>query len=128
MARILLVEDDARMRETLSMTMRRKGHTVTTADSGVRGMEKFTHGRFDVVVTDIIMPDMDGIEMTIEMLRAMPNAKILVISGGGSTRNLDFMNAALKCGATAALEKPVRLAEFYEVLGRCLSEHGGAPV
>jgi CheY-like chemotaxis protein len=60
MANILLVEDEPLVIETLSSAMKSKGHTVVTASNGVEGLNRFAEGHFDLVVTDIIMPDKEG--------------------------------------------------------------------
>ena len=125
MANILLVEDESLVSETLSSAMKSKGHTVVVAVNGVEGMKKFTEGRFDLVVTDIIMPDKEGIGLIMEMRREAPNVKIVAISGGGRTGNVEFLKMAHDLGAMATLKKPIRLAEFFAVLSECLSEGPG---
>ena len=99
-----------------------KGHMVVTATNGIEGMQKFSAGKFDLVITDIIMPDKEGIELIMEMKRHTPGVKILAISGGGRTGNVEFLKMATKLGAVASLKKPIRLAEFYKVLSQCLGE------
>jgi DNA-binding NtrC family response regulator len=78
------------------------------------------------VITDIIMPDMEGIGMILEMRRRAPNAKIVAISGGGRTGNVDFLNMAEKLGATAIMQKPIRPAELFNLLNECLGEKSGS--
>jgi YesN/AraC family two-component response regulator len=122
MANILLVDDEPLVIESLSNAITRKGHTVVTAANGVQGMEKFSEGKFDLVITDIIMPDKEGIELIMEMRRHCPGVKIVAISGGGRTGNVEFLKMATKLGAVASLKKPIRLAEFYKVLSESLGE------
>jgi YesN/AraC family two-component response regulator len=122
MANILLVDDEPLVVETLSSAMASKGHTVVTAANGIDGMKKFTEGKFDLVITDVIMPDKDGIELIMELRRHAPTVKVVAISGGGRTGNVEFLKMATKLGATAALSKPIQLAEFYSVLRQCLGE------
>ena len=127
MANILLVEDEPLVQETLSSAMKSKGHTVVTAGNGVEGLKRFAEKQFDLVVTDIIMPDKEGIEMILEMRRNRPDAKIIAISGGGRTGNVEFLKMAGSLGAVATLKKPIRLAEFLTVLNDCLGRAPGAP-
>lgn len=120
MANILLVDDEPLVVETLSNAITSKGHTVVTAANGVEGMKKFSEGKYDLVITDIIMPDKEGIELIMEMKRLAPGVKIVAISGGGRTGNVEFLKMATKLGAVASLKKPIRLAEFYAVLSQNL--------
>lgn len=119
MAQVLLVEDNSEMLETLSFAMRSKGHSVVTADCGVDGMEKFVSDQFDLVVTDILMPDRDGLGLIAEMMQIVPNSKILAISGGGVIVDFDCLSAASKLGAMATLAKPFPINEFHDVVVRC---------
>ena len=120
MANILLIDDEPLVVETLSSAIISKRHTVVTAANGVEGMKKFTEGSFDLIITDIIMPDKEGIELIMEMKRHAPGVKIIAISGGGRTGNVEFLRMATKLGAVASLKKPIRLAEFYSVLDQNL--------
>ena len=125
MANILLVDDEPLIIETLSNAITRKGHAVVTATNGVEAMEKFREGQFDLVITDIIMPDKEGIELIMEMNRHTPGVKIVAISGGGRTGNVEFLKMAKKLGAIAAIKKPIRLSEFDSVLSQSLGEPVG---
>ena len=126
MAHILLVDDEPLVVEALSNAMTNKGHTVVTATNGNEGMSRFAEGTFDLVITDIIMPDKEGIEMIMEMRRRAPDTRIVAISGGGPTGNVEFLQMAKKLGAIAALKKPIHLAELYETLEQCLGKSPGA--
>jgi YesN/AraC family two-component response regulator len=120
------VEDEPLVSETLCSAMNGKGHTVVMAANGAEGLRQFTERSFDLVVTDIIMPDKEGIEMILEMRRHKPDAKIVAISGGGRTGNVEFLKMAESLGAMATLKKPIRLAEFFNVLNQCLGDGVGA--
>jgi YesN/AraC family two-component response regulator len=122
MPNILLVDDEPLVIETLANAITSKGHAVVTAANGVEGIKKFSEGKFDLVITDIIMPDKEGIEFIMELKRRAPGVKIVAISGGGRTGNVDFLKMATKLGAVASLRKPIRLAEFYRVLSESLGE------
>ena len=126
MANILLVDDEQLVVDTLQAAIQSKGHTVETACNGLEGLLKFSEGHFDLVITDIIMPDKEGIGMMLEMRRETPDVKIIAISGGGRTGNVEFLKMAAKLGAAATLKKPIRLAEFFQVLDECLAKDCGA--
>ena len=126
-ANILLVEDDPLVTEALSSAIEFQGHTVVAAANGCEGLKQYAQGRFDLVITDIIMPDMEGIGMIIEMRKKAPDAKIVAISGGGRIGTTDFLEAAQKFGAMAIMQKPIRLAEFFRILADCLGENSGSP-
>jgi len=122
MAHILLVEDERVVSEALASAMKSKGHTVVTASTGVEGLKRFAEQAFDLVVTDIIMPDKEGIEMILDMRKHKPETKIIAISGGGRTGNVEFLNMAASVGAMATLRKPIHLAKFLSVLTESLSQ------
>ncbi|HEY4265654.1 MAG TPA: response regulator [Micropepsaceae bacterium] len=125
MANILLVDDEALVVETLSNAMKNKGHSVVTASNGIEGLKRFGEGDCNLVITDIVMPDMDGMAMIMEIRHSAPAAKIIAISGGGRSGNVEFLKMAAKLGAMATLRKPIRLAEFFKTLDECLSERHG---
>lgn len=116
MANILLVDDEPLVSDTLSSAMRSKGHTVIAAANGVEGLQRFAECSFDLIVTDIMMPDKEGIEMIREMRRQKSDLKIIAISGGGRTGNMRFLKMAKDFGAMATLQKPIRLADLLTVL------------
>ena len=120
MANILLVEDDPLVRETLSTAIRTKGHSVVAASNGLEGLKHFEQGRFDLVITDIIMPDMEGIGMIMQLLSKAPETKIIAISGGGRTGGHEFLTMAERLGAAAVMKKPIRLADLHALLSKYL--------
>jgi YesN/AraC family two-component response regulator len=127
MANILLVEDEALVADALSRAIRSKGHTCVTASNGIDGIKRYSETNFDLVITDIIMPDKEGIELILEMRRKTPEARIIAISGGGrSQRDVEFLNMAEKLGAMASIRKPIRLGELFSVLDRCLQAASGS--
>jgi CheY-like chemotaxis protein len=106
--RILFIDDDAMIRETAREMLESTGHEVIEAENGRRGLDQYRKQQVDVVITDIIMPEKDGLETILEIRGVDPNVRIIAISGGGPTRNLDFLDIAKKLGATATLAKPFR--------------------
>ena len=107
MKNILLIEDDGFVQNMLKQTLERAGYAVETADNGRVGLDLYQKGSFDVVITDLIMPDMEGIE-TISLLRKKnPNVKVIAISGGGRNKPEDYLFLAEKLGASRTFSKPV---------------------
>jgi CheY-like chemotaxis protein len=85
MARILLIDDDEPVRTTLRLTLEHFGHTVIEARDGTEGLALFQHANADLVITDIVMPEKDGLEVLRELRRMHPSVKIIAISGPGGT-------------------------------------------
>jgi CheY-like chemotaxis protein len=106
MARILVIDDEELIRETIRMKLEQSGHVVTEAANGVEGLRALEDGLFDLVVTDIIMPEQEGIETIRKIRHRDPLVAIIAISGGGRGRNYQFLDIAKKLGANEALSKP----------------------
>lgn len=121
MALILVIDDEDQVRTMVRHTLEKMGHTVCEAANGNDGLHMFECARFDLVVTDIIMPEMEGIETIMEIRRRNPEARIIAMSGGGRARNLEFLPLAKKLGADQALRKPFRRAELLEVVDLALT-------
>jgi CheY-like chemotaxis protein len=100
------------MREILESA----GHEVVEAKNGAQGISFQRAQPFDLVVTDIIMPEKEGVETIIELKRDFPDLPIVAISGGGRTRNLDFLKIAAQYGATRILAKPFSEEELVEAV------------
>ncbi len=103
---ILLVDDDAVIREMLAMALTEAGHNVVMAENGKIAIQKIHAERFDLIITDIIMPEKEGIETIMAARKLLPDLRIIAISGRGSVYNLDPLEIASQIGAHATLEKP----------------------
>jgi DNA-binding response OmpR family regulator len=113
--KVLVIDDDHLVRYTLSRILQLNGYDVVTASDGKRAMTVFRNERPDVVIADIIMPEQEGIQ-TILMIRGeRPEVKIIAISGGARTHNLDYLGMAEAFGADDVIPKPF---EAEELLGR----------
>jgi DNA-binding NtrC family response regulator len=108
--RVLLIDDEQMVRKIVCKMLKRSGHEVTEAENGRLGLDQPKAGTFDLVITDIIMPEMEGVETLMTVLEQYPNVKVVAMSGGGRTGNIDFLSAAEKLGASATLHKPFTLA------------------
>ena len=112
MASILVIDDHAAVLETVKVILAKQGHEIRTAPNGKAGMAYMSKKKFDLIITDIIMPEQDGIE-TIAQLRAVSSRlPILAISGLGMVGDTDFLKAASQIGATDTLAKPFRANEL----------------
>lgn len=121
MYRIILVEDDPQVREMLRETLVQEGYEVVEAANGKEGVELFRQHPADLVITDIIMPEQDGVE-TIHLLRRdCPSVKIIAISGGSANIRGDYLlGTADALGAIKTFHKPVDvgqlLSSIHEIL------------
>ncbi len=104
-ARILIVDDEAEVRLLLAREIEERGHEVVVAADSAQAMEETGRGDFDVVLTDVRMPGMDGMALTAWIKRTRPDTNVIVMSGHGS---LETANRALHLGAFDYLQKPFR--------------------
>ncbi len=113
MAQIALIDDDDAVRRSLGRILERADHEVTDFPDGKAAMESLGKRRPDVIITDIYMPEMDGIEFLIRIQDVAPQVPVIAISGGGFTTAGSVLEDAGQLGAVATLEKPF---EAHEVL------------
>lgn len=123
MARILVIDDEELVRTTIRMRLEQNGHEVVEAGNGDEGLATLERRPVDLVVTDIIMPEKEGIETIRAIRRRNPEVGIVAISGGGRTSPLDLLSAAKKLGADQALRKPFTGAELMHVVDAALQRN-----
>src|SRR5687767_14027836 len=100
MASILLVEDDEQLRPMLKLVLERGGHQVQEAGNGKEALKIYLRHPTDLVVTDLVMPDKEGLETILELRRIYPDVKIIAMSGGGRTGGgQGYLELARKFGA-----------------------------
>ena len=117
MAEILVIDDEPQLRRLIARILNGAGHTVHEANNGEEGIELFHRVHPALVITDIVMPDMEGIELIRTLHEEAPTIPILAISGSGHPA---YLRAATGLGATAALAKPFRAGELLSVVERLL--------
>ncbi|MCX5828963.1 MAG: response regulator [Deltaproteobacteria bacterium] len=123
MARILLIDDDEQLRMMLRKMLEKAGYTdVEEANDGHIGIQLFRQHPFDLVITDIIMPDKEGIETIIELIGDYPQVKIIAMSGGGRVGPQDYLKMAKHLGASRALTKPFKYSDLIDSVQELLSE------
>lgn len=119
---VLVVDDDDLVRASIVDTLSTYGMDVIGVRNGRECLQVLKRREMDAVIVDLIMPEMDGLE-TIALLRHdRPNLKILAISGGGRTKNVDLLSAAGRIGATAVLSKPFEPGDLIKRL-RAMDEY-----
>lgn len=121
MANILLVEDMDGIRESLEVILDLAGHTVTTSKDGKAGIKLLEDGSYDLVITDILMPEVDGIEVIIKAKEKHPNNKVLAISAGGKGISSDEALEIASKKADATLKKPFSKEDLLTKVNELLS-------
>ena len=120
MAEILLIEDMAGVRHAIKSMLKRAGHNVTVAETGEAGINHIKAQRFDLVVTDLLMPGVDGGGVILE-LRAMPDhPPVIAISGGGAGAAADTALKTARDCADALFTKPFETVDFLTAVDRLL--------
>ena len=120
MARIIVIEDEAAIRRLVVRILARAGHEVREAGNGRDGVALHRADPADLVITDVFMPEQDGIE-TIQQIRDFaPDTPILAMSGGGSRGNTDSLSDAELFGAQAVLQKPFSPEEMERAVAGLL--------
>jgi CheY-like chemotaxis protein len=122
MARILLIDDDAVARGMLKKLLEDAGHHVQEGADGAVGMKLFREDPADVVITDIVMPEKEGIETIIELRREFPDVKIIAVSGGGDRLSSDScLRTAEVAGASRILAKPLNVSDLLSSVDELLA-------
>ena len=106
MAKILLIDDEENARVLTAQFLELACHQVVTAENGIQGHERALESAFDLVITDIIMPEKEGFETIKDLKRERPDLPILAISGGGVIQSDELLEMAVSMGASAGLSKP----------------------
>lgn len=121
MASVLIIDDDTSIRRVLRSALERAGHHVEEAGDGAEGMQRYRTAPADLVITDLFMPDQDGIE-TIQQLRdEFPASRILAISGGAVGGPTGTLTDAMLFGANAALAKPFTIQQLNSAVAELLT-------
>ena len=122
MASILLIDDDHDFRMITAQVLRQAGHTVSEAPDGKTGLKLYHAGAYDLIITDMAMPDMDGVELMVGLQHTAPRPRVIAISGGSRFSNPVYLPMAKKLGAQRALQKPFRPEELLQAVAEVLAE------
>ena len=131
MARILVVDDDTAVRGAIKMVLEQDGHDVTLAANGRAGVAAIEDGTFDLVICDIFMPGMDGVETIHAFHRHNPRMPVIAMSGfmfrDGQSPAPDYPGLSTRLGAAYSLRKPFRPHELLKAVQQCMTDASSDP-
>jgi two-component system response regulator (stage 0 sporulation protein F) len=114
MASILIIDDEESVRALLRLALEAAGYEVTEAVNGRQGLERYRQRQADLVITDIAMPVMNGLDMLLELTREFLHAKVIAISGVGGEQNV--LDVAKLLGARQTLQKPFSMPRLLDAV------------
>jgi CheY-like chemotaxis protein len=115
-AHVLVVDDDADVRAVVSKGISKLGHEVWDVADGAEALELLKTTPFDLIVSDVFMAEMDGMELLMRIQQLELSVPVVLISGGGFTSKEEVLSMAAACGAVATLDKPFTLDELWSVV------------
>jgi len=127
MARVLVIDDEEDMRRVVDAMLKNVGHDTAMAVDGADGLRQFEQQRFDLVICDIFMPNLDGIATLRELRRLDSALPVIMMSGGApstfiwETAHMDYLAMAQGLGATRTIEKPFRYSQLIRLIRECLA-------
>jgi DNA-binding response OmpR family regulator len=116
MGSILIIEDDSEIRNMLKIMVQRAGFSVQTAVNGLEGIKMFRRAPSNIVITDIVMPEKEGLETILELREEYPEVKIIAISGGGRHDAISYLQSAKDFGADYVFQKPFSKKEIIAAI------------
>jgi CheY-like chemotaxis protein len=120
MPNVLVIDDDNEMRNFVLKLLRRRDYSASGVENGAKGIATLAAESFDLIITDIVMPDMEGLETIRRIRQISPDIPIIAMSGGGDHR-VDYLNFAQKLGANAVLAKPFDPADLLKMVAQLLT-------
>ena len=120
MARILIIDDEPIIRDVLIETLEREGYETVAASDGNDGIKIHQENPADLIITDLIMPEKEGIETIMELRRDSQDVKIIAMSGGGKIDPNTYLQIAKTVGAVKTLAKPIRIEELLKTVQEVL--------
>jgi DNA-binding response OmpR family regulator len=121
MIKILVIEDDEQLVLLLKAFLTQAGYQVAAASNGQQGINQFKAAPADLVLTDLFMPEKEGLETIMELRHMQPNLKIIAMSGGSRLTAKSMLPTAQKLGATRTIAKPFNRQEILEAVSATLS-------
>lgn len=126
MARILIIDDMAPIRESINIILSDQGHEIDEAEDGKKGLKKLHNGDYDLVITDILMPEKDGTEILMKIRSEGLSTPVIAMSGGGNLISEDYALEMAKNYANAVLKKPFSRDKLRSIVDDLLqTENGG---
>lgn len=127
MERILIIDDEAPIRSMIRLILERAGYEVDEASDGVEGIKRFREKPADLIITDLIMPNKDGIGVILDLKKQFSCSKIIAMSGGGLNRPEGYLRGAKKLGAAYTLSKPISRQELLRAVKDTLKGQAEMP-
>ncbi len=121
MAYILVIDDNPEFRDILRSHLEANGHRTVLAGDGEQGLALLEREAIDIVLTDILMPQRDGLEVLRETRRRWPGLPVIAISGGGWIKATELLGMAERLGADKVLQKPVRRDDLIRAVDDALA-------
>jgi len=113
-ATILIIDDEVPVRTLLRSALEAAGYEVTEAENGRQGLDSYRFRPADLVITDILMPELSGLDLLLELTREFLHAKVIAISGEGGERNV--LDVAKLLGARQTFRKPLSLPQLVQAV------------
>jgi DNA-binding response OmpR family regulator len=118
---VMIIEDDRELREMLRTALLRKEYTVLEADNGREALINFKPGVTDLVITDLLMPEEDGLKVIMMMRELKKGIKVIAISGGGKAGPGNYLEMAKTLGADAVFSKPFAVNDLVKRIEELLT-------
>ena len=122
MTRILIIDDESMIRDLLVNILEREGYETITASGGKDGIKIYRENPTDLIITDLLMPEKDGIETIMELRRDFQDVKIIAMSGGGKIDPKTYLQIAKTMGAIETIAKPFVLRELLKTVQELLEQ------
>ena len=123
MSTILIIDDDAQLNLMLKSALELKGYTVDTACNGKKAKSLYQKNTYDVIITDIIMPEGDGYEVILDLRRLGMSDRTIAVSGGGRTSAEDYLATAQHFDVAAIFSKPLDLQQLRNKVDEIIKAH-----
>jgi YesN/AraC family two-component response regulator len=122
MAKILVIDDEYSIAIMLKKMLEKAGHEVEIALNGNEGLNLFDKFQPELLITDIVMPEKEGLELIFDLRKKKPELKIIAISGGGRFQFEGYLTSAKHFGADRIFQKPLDHKEFIQAVSDLLNE------
>lgn len=123
MSRILVIDDNTTMREAVCEMLRQSGYDAISVENGRVAVQMHRDAPVDLIITDLFMPDTDGLEIIYQFRHEFPEVKIIAVSGGGSRGLVELLSVAKKMGAQRALMKPFAWEDLLAAVEEMLTQN-----
>lgn len=121
MANVLVIDDDAGVRSVVVKMLERDGHSVTGVENGKLALRHFSESPADLVISDVYMPEMDGIECLLRLQEISPDTRIIMMSGGGVISMEEVLETSTLLGAVGSLQKPIDMTQLRTAVAQALA-------